>query len=403
MRVIFEAFGKTRVWLLGAVCMLPACAAGYGQGGELVHVSERDGVTEAVKTFPGKSGDGGQDAMPPTEDMPAHVCPSPFETLSEMPSRPIVISSVRRLEAGMVALNTVNGGSVLVDARDVTAPRVIPVSQQAQVACAARLGTHYYLALIERDAAHAGFRLDVLATATVEALSSAEVWKVRTRGFQPNPGSGCAFVDARQLVVEGMRLRDGKAPYHGIFTVTPESLVRWPDFGVHVPHVVAGDMTHETRHVMFRGVAERESDERGMNDMIYALNPDGGPGELLMSAPHLVFHDHQPRPLDEGACLAMQTGDVCPDDAGRLEHVTWIAPDAAELRFESGRHAFVRTMSAYPEMSDLPPDEVVLADLGKGHYLIASQPDLRQDVGTRLRIGRWIGAVVCDRCVTPTE
>ena len=328
--------------------------------------------------------------LPPSDDSPAPL--SPFVDVVSLDTQAILLSSVHHLDTRVLGINTINGGSFLLDARDIQSPHVIELSPKAQVACTMQWENKYYLALIERDTANAGFRLDVRTMTSPTDVENAELWKVKTRGFQPNPGSGCAFVESRKLVVEGTRLRDGKVPYHGIFTVTPHKLELWPDFGIHVPHVVAAFTTSSSRNILLRGVVVDENGKGELRDRLYEMKlqeTEAQPGVYQSTADHLYFAGAQRFALqNDGACIETSSGTTCPNAPDRIESILWIEPSGADIRFGSGKHGFAKNIADYPSLLELPQTEVVLADLGDGYYLLASQNDLRQDVGTQLRIAK---------------
>ena len=328
----------------------------------------------------------------PPDSSPSNDPVSPFSDVVSIDTPAVLLTSIHSIDARVLALNTVNGGSFILDARDIQSPKVVELSAKTQVACTDQGEGKYFLALIERDTANAGFRLDVRTMSSPTDVANADLWKVKTRGFQPNPGSKCAFVEPRKLVVEGTRLRDGKVPYHGIFTVTPHKLELWPDFGIHVPHVVTAFNAPSSFEVLLRGVEVDENGKGTLQDKLYAVqrqDAEALTGTFRASADFLFYEGHQRYAFHAGdACLESPAGKVCPDSPDSLESVLWLAPAGADIRFGSGKHGYVRRLADYPALLELPKHEVVLAELGDGYYLLASQPDLRQDVGIQLRIGR---------------
>ncbi len=317
---------------------------------------------------------------------------SAFETVTSMDLPDVVISSAKKMDDQSLSLNTVNGGSSIIQVTSSDAPGVFSVASNAQIACTSKSDDGYHLALIERDAANAGFRLKVLTTQNLDDLNSADVWNVKTRGFQPNPGSGCAFLDARTLVVEGTRLRDGKVPYHGIFTVTPHKLELWPDFGIHVPHIVAAHKMHTTHLVMLRGVVVDENGKNDNRDRLYAIKTNAGEavtGVLRQTAKNMTWVGENVIELqNEGVCFLKNEQKYCIDENEVVESVRWLPPASAVVRLVSGKQWLIERIDENPLKHDLGRHDAVLADLGNGYYLVSTCSDLRQDVGSDLRIAK---------------
>ena len=317
---------------------------------------------------------------------------SAFETVAPIDVPNVVMRSAKKFDDQSLSLNSVNGGSMIVQVASLNAPEVFSVASNAQIACASKSDDGYHLALIERDAANAGFRLKVLTTQNLHALDSADVWNVKTRGFQPNPGSGCAFLDARTLVVEGTRLRDGKVPYHGIFTVTPHKLELWPDFGIHVPHIVSIDKLHATHLVMMRGVVVDENGKNDIRDRLYALKTNAGEavtGVLRQSAKNMTWVGQNVIELqNEGVCFLQDDQKYCIDQNESVESVQWLPPNSAVVRLVSGKHWLIEHIDAEPVKHDLGQHDAVLADLKNGYYLVSTCSDWRQEVGSDLRVAK---------------
>ena len=377
--------------LIGALFLLSAtssCATTAAMEGELAPKA-----AEEKSVF---QGDGPSAPVPEVAEAPDSASPRQvFVPVASLPGTEIVTTSVWRVKEG-VTMNTPAGGSIVLSYADLQSPRVFALSDKAQVGCA----SDEKVALIERDSAHATYALVVYpadSAGALEGLMASQRRVVKTRGFVPNPGSGCAFVSAQKLIVEGTRFRDDRAPYHGIFTLTPRRLDFWTTSEGHVPHVVGalGEVSDDvsTARIVLSSAPDPKASSSGAS--VYALDAETETGRLLYSADYMSLVGRRDAVLTvsrEGACVAMQPLEgaaspgaksaQCLFEGAVVKHLSWVSSDSFQVELDTGKNYLVTRAAEAPRITELSPDIVVVSNLSgyDDHFVLARRLNDIQNV-----------------------
>jgi hypothetical protein len=161
---------------------------------------------------PAVSAPSGQPQVPSAQ-APKAVCKlQPPKTIFQ---QPFVLSSLQSLELNdnqiLVIFETESGDvrSVRLN-KDLQILADTEIAPFAQIGCAETTSDGYRIGLIRRDPQTASYTLDIQSfdkTGTAK-----DSWKAVSRGFVPDPGSRCAFLDSRKLIVNGTRPRGDRPP-----------------------------------------------------------------------------------------------------------------------------------------------------------------------------------------------
>ncbi len=408
-------------------CILGGCASSspaesnnadpmtYDSRSSSVQVSQAEEIQDLETPIPSEANVALSDEVQPSVESHKIQFSDVFELVSKLPTTSVVVNSGVVLMGGIV-FNAPGGSSYFVDQRDPFAPSVILLSDHAQVACS----SESQLALIQRETKSASYSLSIVSINAIEDLFHLDTlknWVAKTRGFMPNAGSTCAFVDQRELIVEGTRLRDSKAPYHGVFTLSSQKLSFWSFLGEHLPKIYKGVSSFHSYYVVMESAYNPEgSEEVQRKDAIYKLNADGI-GELVIAAPHLNL-------VSPRAVVTLSNTDVCFGlyalsnlsvlreercllTGEEVTRVRWVGEDAADIYLKSGKHILAKQLINAPQYIELP-EQIAVLDVLKASkeeqqysedisyvdsssedlYLLALQPDLKRSVVELLGFGK---------------
>ncbi len=375
--------------------LLTSCATTGANSSDTVSVSALPSeapLTGNVTRLDDALGDASRVASP---DSVTDVA-SPFSTVVELDVADIAMDSVRRLHDDVLVMNTASAGSLLVEVRAGQTPVVQTISELGQVACVSTLDEpKSRIAIVERDAKKATFKLMIWSFDGVD-VAHAEQYHTKTRGYMPDPGSGCAFLGPKQLVTKGTRLRDDRTPYYGVFTIDPRQLEWWSAFGEHVPDIVDSWFEKDEPFVTMALVVREDGQAPRQQDALFAVRGcDVAAADAVMGcqrgvADHLV---HAPSGVlavsNDGLCVAkLGETPVCLADGEKVRRFHVVDATSADVLFESGRHVLVTSLDQSPEFTELPKNEVVLLKLDAQRYLIADQLDWRLNHVRQLRVAQ---------------
>ncbi len=231
-------------------------------------------ATPSAATNTRESDNSRQPQASPDVSVPARQCQ--LQTLNDLYDAPIVLSSIRAITLNnghkLILFETKSGNiqSMILDEKhQVIASKAI--AEYAQIACAEATSDGYRAGMIRRDPQTASFSLDI--ESFDQNHSSIEVWKASTRGFVPDPGSRCAFLDRRKLIVNGTRPRGDRPPYHGLFVLEPANLTQLEGSQHNEVELLSASIVQSEIHLLAREI-RRESDPPTWAQVIYKLNAD---------------------------------------------------------------------------------------------------------------------------------
>ena len=245
----------------------------------------------------------------------------------------------------------------------------------AQIGCAKTTSDGYRIGLIRRDPQTASYTLDIQSFDKTGTAKSS--WKAVSRGFVPDPGSRCAFLDSRKLIVNGTRPRGDRPPYHGLFLLESSSLTQLDGPVSNEVELLSGSVANEGI-LLFTREIRRESDKPSWVQVLYKLNEDNTLSEVLSG--DFVLPDRTI--VEQNGCIHPDTVSSIPDI--KVTEARRLSDRIIELKTRHTAHFAERTATGYREIHR--SDEIDIYPVNANLWLAAS-PDANQpDIGTSLGI-----------------
>ena len=161
------------------------------------------------------------------------------------------------------------------------------LAANAQIACAETTSDGFRVGLILRDPKTASYTLEVQSFD--KSGKAIETWKAVTRGFVPDPGTHCAFLEHRKLLVNGTRPRGERPPYHGLFVLESAALTQIDSTQNSEAELISAAKQSDQTFVLTREI-RRDSNPPAWIHVLYQLNADNTFSEI--SSGDYLLPDH---------------------------------------------------------------------------------------------------------------
>ena len=293
---------------------------------------------------------------------------------------PFVLSSLQSLELSnghiLVVFETDRGN---IQAMHITPNRQIlsnaEIAQFAQIACTENIAGGYRIGMIRRDPQTASYTLDIQSYDPTG--SPTESWNATARGFVPDPGSRCAFLAQRKLIVNGTRPRGDRPPYHGLFILESSSLTQLEGAVHNEVELLSGSVATDGVQLLTREI-RRDTDTPSWTQVLYRLDENNSLSEVL--AGDFVLSDKTIVTRD--GCIQAEPAFCIPEvkltDARRLSNHLF------ELKTKNTAYFVEKAASGFREI--LRSDDMDIYPVNAGLWLIATPDPKRPDIGTELHI-----------------
>ena len=181
------------------------------------------------------------------------------------------------------------------------------IAENGQLACLEKYQDGFRTGVILRDAAHGTYTLEINAFDEHNAQIKSEDWAAVTRGFVPDPGTHCVFLDRRDIIVTGTRPHGNKAPYHGMFRLQSRSLTLFEGTSEHVPDLIDGRIVNGTPQILVREVKRNAENKPVWPHVVYEIGDDDKL-QPLIEADFIVPGDDGWISLTKNGCIIQKDG-----------------------------------------------------------------------------------------------
>ena len=305
-----------------------------------------------------------------------------LETVGSLYDKPLVLSSLNAVEIDrdhrLLTFETQSGEAhaMIVDAQ----PKVkaeLELASNAQIACAEATSGVFRIGLILRDPKTAAYTLEIQSFD--KTGKATENWKAVTRGFVPDPGSHCAFLEHRKLLVNGTRPRGERPPYHGLFVLESAALTQIDSTQNPEVELISAAKQSDKTFVLTREI-RRDSNPPAWIHVLYQLNADNTFTEV--SSGDYVLPDHTI--VAHNGCIDSHP-EICMNDI-KLTDVKLLNPETIEYIYRNGISLVNKSNDVYKFV--YTSKENILYPYDDRNWIAAKRDTSRPYIGVSIELAK---------------
>lgn len=335
-------------------------------------------------------------AAVPKAEVPVPSREACFRDAGELLTQTFIPSSVlmhATSDQTQIVLNTLNDDVLMLKNIENGTFKTLTLATHAQVSCFEALDDGFRIGVIQRDVKQADYQLEILHYDKNDNHVPAEDWSAGTRGFVPEPGTRCALLDRRDVVMSGTRPRDDRAPYHGMFRMGSRALTLFDSTSEHVPEIQdVLKRSDGTAQILVRQVRSNADNKKEWPHIVYALKNDGTM-QVVMEADFIVRHRDTWIGIRKTGCIIQENAeDLCPAESVELSDVHLISKrdDAAYYFYRAKTQAWVVRVvkGGKPELAPVPKTWIFYPALPQNAdaWLLTVEDDIKPDRAETLKI-----------------
>ncbi len=278
----------------------------------------------------------------------------------------------------VMAVNSSAGEALIVFLNDSGQPESIKISENAQISCIESISNGFRVGMITRDVSQGTFT-DVVAgfDEHFQPLDD-EAWRVGVRGFMPDPGTRCSFLERREMLVIGTRPRGEHVPYHGMFRAQSRSLDFFEATQEHTPSLIMTRQNGNHQEILVRDVRRNEDNKPIWPYVVWTVGEDNSLNEIV-SSDYIVPEGDSWLKITKNGCIERMDGQkICPDqtfDITDVQPLPDLCSDDTCMLWTSWKQSWVVRIHDNEIKSARIPDGMRILPISEGRLWVVYQID----------------------------